>query len=538
MKFYRMMAAGLMAAAMMPAAIQAQTIGGDENWKDLGTGYLRDDLVTAFYMLSSNWEFPVQVQESETVPGRYRLVNAYINCPVVGPAFPEDVNNYLIIDASDPVHCYIELGGTSYYIGEGDEGPTQMVVGSVADDYYNNRYGDWTYADSEGVCGKFSNGCISFPPRSLTVQTYEGTEYTVNANDYDMGCTLANRSGKFRLRLPGIPSPDVTFDMTGLSEDGKSVSYLLTFSSELQYVKVATFEGEYTPDMAERIIQGTVEATVMEASGVYNAPYESDGMHTVVAVSYFNDGAFEPSYLTREWSFNNSEWVEVGTAVWSERIIGSNYLYEYNGIDMGKYDCNVKVEQNVESPWIIRLVEPYHPDCYPVSTALNYDMSQRHYLEFNFAEFDNVALALCENIGLDLGTGNFAAWSYADRLVNDDSFTPELAEALYGDKLPTGHYNAASRTATFDRNALCVSIAADPGKRWYEANRDGGAKIVFSEGVTITEKPVEGVGTIESAADNRVRMYSINGVEVNPESAAPGIYIVLEGGKSRKVVVK
>lgn len=540
MKHNKMIAAFMIAAAAgsCPAFAQ-QVVGGEEAWKELGTGYLRDDLITSYYILHSNWEFPVQIQESEETPGRYRLVNAYINAPRVSDAvFPTDVNNYLIIDASDPKHCYIELGGTSYWIGEHEDGLQQLIIGSIADDYYNNRYGNWTMADEEGVCGTLENGAITFPRRSIVVQGFVGPEYHLNDNDYDDGGLLANKDGRFRLRLPGTPYTDVSFDMLGLNDDGSAVRYNLDFSDEVEYLIVGTFEGEYSDAHVRNMTRHPELYTRVEKSGLYEAPYDKDGVHTVIAIPYTGDKTWSASSITREWAFNNDGWALVGKASYTENIIASNFLYIYNGIPMTAYTYDVDVEQNVESPWLIRLIEPYGIGNYPNASALNYDSSKRYYLEFDFSSFDDVRLLYSENLGIDLNNGDFAVWSVTDRLKNDDNFTEENAHAIYGEVLPTGHYDADSRTATFDKNSWYLQSSFDPMKRWYEANQDGKAKIVFDASINITQDPgISGVSTI--ASDNEAEtLYTLSGIPVARENATPGVYILRKGASSSKIIVK
>ncbi|MDE5929679.1 MAG: hypothetical protein K2H03_04295 [Muribaculaceae bacterium] len=540
MKNNKMIAALVMAAAAgsLPAFAQ-KVVGGDESWKEIGTGYLRDDLITAFYVLPSYWEFPVQMQESEETPGRYRLVNAYSNAPrLFETEFPADVNNYLIVDASDPKHCYIELGGTSYWIGGDGSDMQQLIIGSIADDYYNNRHGNWSVADEEGVCGTLENGAITFPCRSISVQTYPGAEYYLYASDYDDGAKLANKDGKFRLRLPGTPSTDVSFTMGGLKADGSAVEYMLDFSDGVEYVVVGTFEGEYS-EASVRDITGQPELyTRMDKSGIYEAPYDKDGVHTVIAVPYADGRAWAASGITREWVFSNDGWTSVGKASYTENIIASNYLYNYNEIPMTSYTYDVEVEQSVASPWLIRLVEPYGIGNYPEATALNYDSSKRYCLDFDFSDFNDVRLLRSDNLGIDLNNGTFSVWSVTDRLEKDENFTPELAEALYGDVLPTGHYDAESHTVTFDRKSWYLMSSLDPVQRWYEANQNGKARIVFDASVEITAKPGSGVMSLTASDDAAETLCTLSGIPVNRENAAHGIYILRKGASVSKIIIK
>ena len=284
-------ACALAAASLATPGFDAQA----ETWKPLGTGYLRDDIITVSYILSDYYEFEVEIQESEETPGRYRLVNAYRNCPRLSEdVFPEDATNYLIVDASDPVHVYIEQGGTSYYIGQDQ----QLCLWSIADDYYNNKYGNWTLADEEGVCGKLEDGIITFPRGSVLFVPLETLVF--NPDDYDVIWRVANKQGMFRIMLPGVPRTDIDASLMGISDDQTAVNYYINLDPDIEYVQAAVFEGQYDAAMAERI-RKTADGTATDAekvvltkfskSGITSFPYEKDGIHTLVMVPYANGKA-------------------------------------------------------------------------------------------------------------------------------------------------------------------------------------------------------------------------------------------------------
>lgn len=537
----------LIAGAAVVAALGSTTpafaieVGGNEKWKEIGTGYLRDDVITGIYNLSYFWEFAVRIQESEDIPGRYRLVDAYRNAPQVSSEpFPEDVTNYLIVDASDPVHCYIELGGTSYWIGQVDGELQQMLIGSVADDYYNNKYGDWELADEEGYCGTLTDGYITFPMRSIFLQGFTGAEYLLDDSYYDFGGQLVNGSGKFRLRLPGVPQFDVAIDLNNYNEDTSEMVYNIGFADDMDYVLVGVFEGEYKESMKQDIIDGKVESVRLESPGRFITPYTGDGTHTVVAVPYGQERFWEASYDIREWSYSQEEWVNIGDAVYTEAIVGSNYLFQFNSMQ-DAYPCytySVKLQQNREQPWLIRLVDPYGPENHPLATNLNYDTTQTYYMIFDLGQHDYVRLTYTKSIGLDLNNGVFSFWSYADRALNDPSTPPEFIMQMFDGKIPCGHYDTSSNVVTFDENALLISSSYDPQSRWYFANQNGTARVELPAGVNIPENPdAAGVETVGSEENLPVRIFNLQGVEVS-NTDAPGLYIVRQGDKSRKVMVK
>lgn len=534
MKTPKLSAALLAAGAFAALPVFSQET---ETWKPAGTGMLRDDIVSSFYSLGTYWEFPVEIEESEQTPGRYRLVNAYVNAPKVGPDFPSDAVNYLVIDASDPEHCYVELGGTSYWIGEDEGGLQHMIVGSIADDYYNNKYSNWEKADEEGVCGTLSKGCITFPRRSLTVQTVNTEVYTPNQLDYDMGCQLVNGNSMFRLRLPGTPDTDIAISLKGMSSGGDGVVYDIAFSDDVEYVLAAVFPGEYNDRMSEQIADGMAETTRLDTSGSFVAPLAENGIYTVVAVPFADGESWTPSYLTREWNYSEHEWKNVGTAEYTESILSSNYLFDYNQIVIDEYTYSVPVQQNVESPWLIRLVDPYGPDCYPMATSTNYDSSKLHFMTFDFGDFSNVKLLKTDNLGINLNNGDFSVWSYASRVESDETFSQEIAENIFGGNIPTGRYDKSSLTATFDKNSFCLQTNLDPYLRWYEANRKGNARLVFPTDIGIIPNPA-GIDGITISGDSAEEYYTVDGIRTDADRLTPGIYIVRKGTASRKILVK
>lgn len=523
----------LVAGFLSFAGASAQTKADDgETWKSIGTGTLRDDVVTVPYVLNNFWEFDVEMEESEQTPGRYRLVNAYKNCPKVGPEYPAEATNYLVIDASDPVHVYMEQGGTSYYIGQDQ----QLCVWSIADDYYNNLYGNWTKADEEGVCGTLKDGVITFPKGALLWVASDATEELVfNPGKHDYVWTTCNRNGMFRLKLPGTPDTDVRIDFNRYDNKAAQVHYNVSLSPDIDYCKAALFEGEYTPAMAAQIEDGSVTTVEVKTGGDFAVPYEKDGVYTLVLVPYSQGRAWEASYCTYEWAFSEAEWKKLGTAQYTEGIISSNQMSDY-GLSYPTYTYDVNVEQNVANPALVRLVDPYGPEVYPEATNINYDTSKRYYLTFDFSDPDNVRLLRAEDTGLDLGYGRIGVWSYADRAVNDPAFTPAIQEALFPQGLPTGHYDKDTRTVSFDAQAFVVKFPKGRPDTWYAANRKGEAKLVLPEGFNLPDTGIEGV----QAADNApVRYYSIDGKLVNAAAKpAPGVYIMRKGGESKKVILK
>lgn len=527
-------AAGML--CLVPSVLNAED---SETWKPIGNGQIRDDIVTKSYILSSFYEFDVEMQESEQTPGRYRLVNAYKNCPSVGGgAYPEDAVNYLVVDASDPEHVYIEPGGTSYFIGEGQ----QLCVWSIADDYYNNKYGNWDLADEEGVCGKLKEGIITFPPGSVLTVPVE--ELVFVPDNHDFIWQMCNSSGKFRILLPGVPHTDIAISLMGITDDQTGVNYYMALDDGVESAVGALFKGEYTPEMAERIcktVDGTatdaqkVETVRVNSSGISTFPYSDDGIYTLVVVPYADGKAWPESSITSEFAYSEKEWKSIGKASYTEAILSSNELNSY-GFVIEPYTFDVPVQQNVASPWLIRLVDPYGPDCYPYATSSNYDSSRHHYITFDLGDFNECMMLYTDDIGISIGkVGRISVWSYSDRGRNND-LSQAFIDIYYPDGLPSGKFDSVTNTLTFEKSALNIKCSANP-TAWYAANRNGTFELKLPDGVKITEKP-SGVAEIGADPDGTgAEYYTLSGIRVAGDFA-PGIYLERKGGKSRKIMVK
>lgn len=515
------------------ALVGTADAAAQETWKPLGTGLMRDDIITSVYILDDFYEFNVEIEESEQTPGRYRLVNAYIECPTVGPQFPAEPKQYLIIDASDPQHVYIEPGYTAYYIGQGQ----QMLIWSIAEDYYNNLYGNWIKADEENVCGKLDRGVITFPSGSLLMFPLdEDKTFDPQAPD-DFAWRKVNTHGMFRVKLPGTPAYDVDLTMGELNEEGTGVNVNVTFPEDVDYTLVGAFEGEYTADMYTKVAAGGDEIVKIEKSGVATVPFHENGVHTVVAVPVIDGEAWPGVHITREWLYGDTGWQNIGTAEYTDAILSSCELNSA-GWEISEYTYNVEVEQNKTEPWKIRLVDPYGNPQYPLATEYNYDQTKHHYLNLDMASFDCVRLEKTEDIGLYFSTGRMDIWSYVDRAIVANPFGDNISfyDAAHNADVPKGHYDPATRTVTFDKDALRIMFPSY-SPYWYMANQNSAFKLVLPEGTEIAESPeVQGwSGVNEIFYENApAEYYTPSGIRVeNPDK---GLYIVRQGSKTFKVM--
>ena len=482
---------------------KAKASEGD--WKSLGKGLFRDDLVTTLFIVE-NYEFEVEVQENTATPGLYRLVSPYKNYPLSPASFTGDT--YMEINATEPDKVYFHGYDTGMNWGSGS-----MYINSIAGDYYEKN-GNLTQAVSEGLCGTLADGEITFPKRSLLI----------SANHEEGIYQYANSSGKFRVRLPGAPNLDVTISLKGVTEkDGKYfVSTNFSFSSDVEKVKVAMLEGSYTSEMATSIADGTTPSTELAQSGEYLFPYEQDGQFSFVAVPYYKGEAKKAAYLTDELTFLHEGWKDLGTAMYTDGYL-ADCENPIEGIEVKTTE--VSVQESTEKPGLFRLVDPYGLNYY-YSNDQNYDTSRRYYMEIDATDPNRVFIHKMENgCGLEFSFGRLMLWSRAARYLEDGETAAQVdARGVFGKR--------ENNVITFPPKALYLQFIDVPYTSLYWANMTGKFKLVLPEstGISNTE------GT--NLANTPTEYFTIEGIKVNGSNLAPGIYVKKQGSKSTKMIVR
>lgn len=492
------------AATLSPAT----KTGGE--WEKLGTGKFREDMLTTVYLVNPV-EYEVQVEESKTTPGLYRVVSPYKYYPLAPATFEGDT--YLEIDASIPDKVYLKQYETGINWGNGT-----VVVNSIAYDMLEKE-GSIDNAYNDGYCGKLEEDIITFPKSSLLIYV----------EDLTMGLwRYANNSGMFRLVLPGAPDVDISFAVKGLVEkDGQNhIAVDCTVGSSCEKVKVAMVAGEQTDNMADDVANGTIASQEITASGEVLFPYGSDGIYTMVAIPYVDGKRYRTTYNTVELSYLHEGWNVLGKAIYTEGFFSD--LEPVLSLDMEEDDVmEVEVQESTEKPGLFRLVDPYGPDGgYVYSTETNYDTSRKYYMEIDASDPDRVILKHTDNgCGLDVGVGLMYFWCNAERYIVDRGYTEAQVEemGLYGKR--------DGNVITFPNDALCIRIPmGNPG--WYWANHTGKFRVELPEGSKIDNAMSAGNG------NTATEYYNLSGIKMSKGRLEPGVYIKRQGAKSEKVVIR
>lgn len=474
-------------------------------WKSIGTGKYRDDIITKLYFVEAK-EFDVEILENTSKPGFYRIVSPYKNYPSSPAVF--DGDTYLEIDASVPDKIYLKQYDTGM-----DWGAGSMRINSIAYDRLLKE-GSLDGAFADGECGSIEDGVITFPVNTLLAQMGD-----------EMGgmWLTANASGKFRLVLPGAPDMDVAITVNGMEEkDGKQyISVGFNIGKECETVKVAMLEGDFTGEMADGIADGTIESQEITASGSVLFPYEKDGIYTFVAVPYYEGKQRRTTYKTEELSYLMVGWKSLGKCVYTEGFFAD--LEASLDLELDDAVMEVEIQESTDRPGYFRMVDPYGLQ-YRYSNTSNYDTSRRYYMEIDATTPDKVVIKEMSNgCGLDIGYGLMFLWCNAERWDGDGIHTPEEVAAMYGKR--------NGNVITFPENSLCVKIPKGRDA-WYWANATGKFRIELPEGAGIG-------GAVAGSKDEApVEYYNLQGMKVNADNLTSGIYIKKRGSESVKVIIR
>lgn len=164
-------------------------------WNSLGMAQYTDAIVGEAYG-EDNETYDVEIQESVSSPGLYRLVNPY------GEAFPLNTKGdwdatqdyYIEINAIDPQGVFITVQNTGLNWGDGN-----LYVYSQAAYALDEEGKSLADVKAEGLCGTLNNGVITFPKKSLLFGFFESSSDFYSANE----------SGDFKIVLPNAVTTNI-----------------------------------------------------------------------------------------------------------------------------------------------------------------------------------------------------------------------------------------------------------------------------------------------------------------------------------------
>lgn len=176
--------------------------GGANPWKSLGTGAFVDDVICPLFGYSVaeyGNEYPVEIDESTSTPGLYRLKAMY--SAVAADFGVESGTGDVLVHAENANAVYIPLQPLELTLGSNGPFSISTDAGELVE-----KYGfDAVYAQLPNIFGNLENGVITFP--MLDSQTSSGDPvqyqlYAVLGDRYLFG----GKTGNFTILLPNATS--------------------------------------------------------------------------------------------------------------------------------------------------------------------------------------------------------------------------------------------------------------------------------------------------------------------------------------------
>ena len=160
------------------------------------------------------------------------------------------------------------------------------------------------------------------------------------------------------------------------------------------------------------------------------------------------------------------EWQPVGKALYTEDLVTA--LFNYSSVTY-----EVEVEQNIENPSIIRLVDPYGA-AYPHNDPGDYDTSTNHYMVFNCEDPEGIYMDGYHASGMDWGYGEFTFGSLAYYYMTIGNSFEDVKAAGYCGTMDE------NLCITFPAKTMIISMADYNNGNLYFSNTNGLFKIDLS----------------------------------------------------------
>ena len=170
--------------------------GGASPWKSLGQGYFVDDMILPLFSYDPE-PYPVDIEESTSTPGLYRLVKMY--SAVAADFGVASGTGDVLVHAENPNGVYIPLQPLELTLGSNGPFSLSTDAGELVEEYGF----DAVYAQLPNIFGKLADGIITFP-------VLEGENSAGNPVNYQTWVYLGEkayfggRNGAFQIILPGV----------------------------------------------------------------------------------------------------------------------------------------------------------------------------------------------------------------------------------------------------------------------------------------------------------------------------------------------
>ncbi len=452
-------------------------------WNNIGQGTWFEGLFSVYSDIPSGLSWQVDIEESATTPGYYRLLPYSVDCEISQLMGATDSENYVYVNATNPDKVYID----------GDITPYGIFTFS-----HLNEENEWT---SYEYYGTLEDKVISFEAETFAI--YGQT-----------GWALCNLEGEFAIALPGADVKDYALNVSSTSLCGTTGIAFNKVGADIASVKATVLPGYY-PGGNENyaIVAANGDAINAQTGSAIGVTLSGRDLTTVLLAALDAEGNVKKgAALYFVGTEDTDTWTSVGTATYNEVLLAADW-----GVD--EEEISVDVEESTTTPGLYRLAAPYANHSYFGVAALTHDHT--HYIYVN-ASNPNKVYVEPSVLGLGFSSyGEVYMWSLAHYYTTAGYESLAEQYGLFGKK--------TDNEITMPQGTLVLGYSYDNNGDFYSIDNEGDFKITLSGGA--------GVGNISVADENApVEYFNLQGVRVaNPEN---GLFIVKQGGSVSKQVIR
>lgn len=489
--------------------IPVTSAAADSDWVSIGKAQYTDDYLTSISNVAvATWE--VEVEQSAATPGLYRLVDPLRPSNAGGSmpyGYPDALKYYgpayLYIDATDPDAVYVTeslsglvANGRTYYFSS----KVQYFLASGLGDL------DWLKSAHPEYFGKMMDGNITFPePETLG--------FKVN-NNY----TVANKSGRMAVKLPGAKDYTLSVESDHCADDGRVpvtieagdgiASLKMLFASGFVDAAAVDYQA-YAKAYASKLVEVTRGTTHLNTSATRRL--------TCLVFAYNADGNLVDGRCIAIYGNDqpDNDWQTLGEIDYTDYIVSPMYSW----ISPATY--KVAIQSHKSNPGYYRLVNPYGQAFLSAAGATDKRAcTHDHYIYVNATDPERVYVEESP-IGLDLGFGPISVIGIAKYFLNYGKDAETIANSGLFGSLKDGRI-------TLPKACILYCEPQYTNHEWLETDPDGSFVIDLN---TISGAGIDGILPDPGDAE----YYDLQGRKIlNP---AHGIYIRRQGSLTQKVTL-
>lgn len=417
------------------------------NWETLGEADFYDAITVAplAELGAPAQNFKVEIQESQSQKGIYRLVNIHANNPNVG----ENVG----LQIKDPeVESYMIFNTL-------DGGPIiQETVYNLLDPFdYENEY-----IVSQTNFGTFNDGVAILPAGAIAVglgiEPFDVLEFDEDYNPVvpaDYAEKVFMTSEDLVIVLPGatydpsVQEPDYSFEMYQdylCAKDNNEARFAFVGGDDIVEYKYGIYSGKFEISNANLDIVAEKGTSGLDSGYWYPFVINKQGWCTVFVVGLNAAGervAGGGKYFYF-YAHNPEEWNSIGHVMFTDDTFGPIY-----GEDGELKPIKVEALESKTKSGLYRLVNPYatHELVEKYAGMIECHSSHSHYLDIDASDIENVVITDAP-IGISVGTEHIALANFEPGTLVDNKIT-------------------------FPKNGLAVGFFGGEADGYYDGNKNG-----------------------------------------------------------------